>query len=346
MFVKKIAVWLVCLALLLPGVVRADVAAAKAAYMRGMAQQKAKQYQAAIYEYEASLQAEPRYAYSYKQMGTCYYYMGDKVKAVESYDKYLVAVPNDAPIRKFADSIRGQAGTGVSQARSLPKWGIGLATGFNTYGMADWNAAYGDSGSSSTYSYKGATMGGGLGMGTKVRYRITPNWEAALNIGYLMSSSSSTSSSTYNNYSSKIDYSLSALWIGPQGSFILPDVVKNLNISFGLELGYLTLMGAGYTGSSTSSSSTSSGTGTYAGSGFGGKISSGADWFFSKNFSLGVDLGYRMASIGKVEEAYSYSGGGGSGSGSDTLTKAYPSEENLPLDYSGVAIGLGLTFWL
>lgn len=97
---------LLCCFFLAPSPAWADAEAAKAAYMRGVAQQKAGQYQAALSEYEASLQAEPRYVYSYKQMGTCYYYLGQKGKAVAAYDKYLAAYPNDTAIRKFADSIR------------------------------------------------------------------------------------------------------------------------------------------------------------------------------------------------------------------------------------------------
>jgi tetratricopeptide (TPR) repeat protein len=64
--------------LLSAAALRADLAGAQAAYKKGLDLVKAKQYQEAISAFEASLAAEPRYAYSWKYIGTCRYYLGDK----------------------------------------------------------------------------------------------------------------------------------------------------------------------------------------------------------------------------------------------------------------------------
>jgi hypothetical protein len=98
---------LVALMLLLGNVGHAGQAEAKAAYMRGAALEKNKQYDQAITEYKASLAADSHYVYAHKGLGNCYYYKGDKAKAVEHYDAYLAVMPNDAGIKKFADSLRG-----------------------------------------------------------------------------------------------------------------------------------------------------------------------------------------------------------------------------------------------
>lgn len=88
----------------------ADLTQAQAAYTRGVQQERARNYQAAIREFQDSLAADPRYVYANKEMGNCDYYQGDKAGALENYDKYLAVVPSDSRVKALADYLRGQVG--------------------------------------------------------------------------------------------------------------------------------------------------------------------------------------------------------------------------------------------
>ncbi len=98
-------------------VARAGVPEAKAAYTRGLALEKSKQYAQAIQEYEAALAAEPRYVYANKQLGNCYYFQGDKAAALKQYDTYLAAVPGDLAVKGVADGLRAAGGASANSAK-------------------------------------------------------------------------------------------------------------------------------------------------------------------------------------------------------------------------------------
>ena len=94
--------------------VHATAEGAKAAFMKGLAKEKAKDYQGAITDYQAALQEYPGYIYANKQMGNCYYYMGDKAQALKNYDAYLAVKKDDATTKAFADKMR-PAGDSAAQ---------------------------------------------------------------------------------------------------------------------------------------------------------------------------------------------------------------------------------------
>jgi tetratricopeptide (TPR) repeat protein len=89
---------------------------ARDAYMRGLALERVKNYAGAGQEYKKSLTLDPHYAWSWRQIGNCYYYLGYKDKAVQAYDTYLRTFPQDAAIKKFADSLRAGARSGAQAA--------------------------------------------------------------------------------------------------------------------------------------------------------------------------------------------------------------------------------------
>ena len=102
-----------CLALLcmLPTMAAASLDGAKAAYVRGAAKEKAKDYAGAVVEYRAALAEYPAYVYADKGIANCLYYQGDSAGALVEYDKYLKAIPSDVATKGFADRLRSQFGT-------------------------------------------------------------------------------------------------------------------------------------------------------------------------------------------------------------------------------------------
>lgn len=109
---------------------------ARDAYLRGLALEKVRNYAGAGQEYKKSLTLDPRYAWSWRQIGNCYYYLGYKDKAVQAYDYYLKTFPTDAAIKKFADSLRAGAASGARPAAAPSKEGV--------YYMGGWPVIKGD----------------------------------------------------------------------------------------------------------------------------------------------------------------------------------------------------------
>jgi hypothetical protein len=348
MHVKFVRVLVVLAALSVPFGLRADADGAKAAYMRGIQKEKAKDYGAAANEYLAAVAAYPNYYWAYKQLGTCYYYMGNKPKAVEYYDKYLTYAPQDTAIKKFADSIRpagsaapAEVASSVGQvAPPLKHWGLGLDLGFNTYAMGDWNKVFSSGGSGT-----GGTINSGLGLAGDFRYRFTPSWWAGLNVGYLMASSTYTGPA---GSGTTVNIGLPALLLGPEGGYSFENVLQHLNLNLGLGAGYLMLMGASSTGSSSGGGYSSSWTDTYSGSGFGMRIFGSADWYFLPSLSAGMTLGYRLASASSITDNYSsqFTYGGSTTSSSSSATLKNSDGSNSSFDYSGAEINLAITYWM
>lgn len=86
----------------------ATLEGAKAAYLRGTALERAKDYKGAIAQYHQALAEDARYAYANKQMGNCYYYLGDKVQALANYDIWLNVKKDDEATRAFAERLRAE----------------------------------------------------------------------------------------------------------------------------------------------------------------------------------------------------------------------------------------------
>ncbi|MES2200641.1 MAG: tetratricopeptide repeat protein [candidate division FCPU426 bacterium] len=125
----------------------ASVEAAKAAYQRGVSLERNKQYTEAIKEYQAALDASPNYFYAHKQMGTCYYYLGDKSSALAHYDAYLAKAP-DAAIKSLADKMRAAGVTPASASGSAASSSEAggpsnnLYTNLGSLALAVFNAGY------------------------------------------------------------------------------------------------------------------------------------------------------------------------------------------------------------
>ncbi|MES2201015.1 MAG: hypothetical protein V4498_02060 [candidate division FCPU426 bacterium] len=94
---------------------------AKAAYMRGVAKSAAKDYQGAITEYLEALVESPRYVYANKQMGTCYYHLGNVPQAIKNYEIYLAVYPNDTEVRNFTDHLKQSGAPEEASEDTLPQ---------------------------------------------------------------------------------------------------------------------------------------------------------------------------------------------------------------------------------
>lgn len=65
-----------------------------------------KDYNGALQDYQAAVNANPNSAAAYQGEGTCYYYLGQKPKAMEAYQKALQLDPNNTALQNFVNSIK------------------------------------------------------------------------------------------------------------------------------------------------------------------------------------------------------------------------------------------------
>lgn len=89
-----------------PAALTAGRPEAEGAFQQGLNLERQRQYAAALQQYQAALEEDASYSAARRQAGNCAYYLGDKARALQFYDAYLAEVPNDAAIRKLADSLR------------------------------------------------------------------------------------------------------------------------------------------------------------------------------------------------------------------------------------------------
>lgn len=331
-----------------PLALRADVAAAKAAYDQGLALERAKDYQGAIAKYDAALAAEPRYAWANRQKGTCYYMLGKKADSLAAYDAYLAVVKNDAKTKAFADRLRKEvpAGAAASAGGGGRKWRVAPTLGYTMLSFKDWNDAVKPTTTApSTGTATYPTVSSGLTLGLGFGYSIKPALELGLDLDYFLVSAKSTYKDTGTD--SSTDYGFNLLYLGPQVTYTFARVAGGkLGINGGLGLGMGTLMGSS-SGKSTSGSFSSSSKGSYSGSGFGFKLKLGMDYAFTPGFGLGLDLGYRILSVSKVAANTSYTNAAGvttEYSGTLQTFSSTGSPKDLPLDYSGIDLKLGANF--
>lgn len=324
-----------------PQALHADAAKAKALFEQGLVLERAKDFKGAIAKYQAALAAEPRYAWAHRQIGTCQYQLGDKAAALRSYDAYLAVVKNDARTQAFADRLRQELGPSPSAPAAagadgdLRKWRLAPTLGFHTLSFKDWNESVTPANPVSGSTYP--TVSSGLSVGLGLGYALSQALELGLDLDYFLVGAQSKSSGTGSE--TTIDYNFNLLWLGPQARYTFARAAGGkLAWSAGLGLGYGMLM-SGYEGKSTSPGSGSTFKGTLSGGGLGFKLGAGAQWAFSPGFSLGLDLGYRILSVAKVDVSGSSTSGGTTTTMDYTLKKA--GNADMPLDYSGLDSKLG-----
>ena len=350
---KRITGWalvLVLTFLALP--LHADLESAKAAYQRGAQLEQAKQYNAAITEYQSALAAEPRYAYAWKQIGNCRYYLGDKAGALQAYDEYLAVVKTDAKTQAFTDRLRAEAPAPAAAAAVTgavavaTRWRAGLDFGYHTLSFSQWNEDWKSVPASSGSTYP--TIDSGLSLGATFGYRVIPKLDLGLDIDYYIVGTSlkATASGGGISYESSTTYNFDAIWIGPSVGYDLLQLSNGLTVNGGLALGWFSLMGAGSDGTSTYTfygiSSSSSSKSTYSGSSLGTKAKLGLSWKASALFTATLDVGYRIASIPKISYSSSNTSGSTTVTSTGTLSRfGATSSGDLALDYSGLDLRLG-----
>jgi hypothetical protein len=336
----------------------ADVDQAKTYYMAGMKLQLQKQYQSAIDQYEKSLQAEPRYVYSYKQIGTCKYYLGDQPGALAAYIKYETSIPSDAATQTFinrleATGVKPAADTENPLPAQLPSHtdlgmfpgGINLALelGYNTYAMSDYNSDIAQNTAviqNAGGTVSGGTINGGFEVGLNAAYAFNPALKLGLDLDYLLASSQITGN-LGTVFSETQSYSFPLLWIGPEFDYAFYNSGP-LRIRGQLGVGYTMLVGAGSTLSATDNANPTfdtSGTQTFAGNGYGFKVGPGLDWAFNPNFLIALDLEYREAMINTITYNASITQNGHTTTQSGTATDniiGSQGHSNASLDYSGL----------
>ncbi len=243
-----LALWAVSI----PG--SAGVEEAKAAYARGMALEKTKNYAGAAMEFEAALRESPNYFYAIKQLGTCRYYLGDKAAALGCYEAYLQQQPSDTAAASFAQSLRKAGvqatpftlpGDSTAPAASAPsERGTGKRFGLRVGG------GYAGGLGGESYGRNVSTGGGYLvSPGAGLAYSIEPlfalNDRIEFGLGFFSSGFSASGSSSYtsnpgNNVTQ--DSSTYAFSTVPiiASVYIKQPVWKKLSLVLGFGAGYAT----------------------------------------------------------------------------------------------------------
>jgi hypothetical protein len=70
-------------------------------YKNGLALERTKRYSEAVKAFEEAIAINPRYAWAYRDLGTCYYYLGDMESARHAYAQYLALNPRDTQTKAF-----------------------------------------------------------------------------------------------------------------------------------------------------------------------------------------------------------------------------------------------------
>jgi len=205
---------------------------------------------------------------------------------------------------------------------------------FNTVGMSDMNDYLALQGA--TYVLLGATnvsvdkASSGIGGGGAVTYGFTPNIEAELGFDFLSTSGdvNFTDPSTGTAYKDTISLPLFGITIG--GAYVFPDVTQGLDLKIGLRVAYDMISGGKYTPGFPGTTGAD-----LTGSGVGFGVLVGGEYFMTPEFSLGLNLGYDIASLTPITQ---------SSSGVSSTAKN-ASGNNIAADYSGLAVQVGVSYY-
>jgi hypothetical protein len=246
-------------------------------------------------------------------------------------------VKNDPNTQAFADRLRTQvpggeapAAAGAAAATAVKgggkKWRIAPTLGYHLLSFKDWNDIAKPANTPASPGTTYATVSSGFSLGAGFGYALSQALELGLDLDYYLVGAQAKSGT--GAAASTTDYNFNLLWAGPQASYTFARVAGGkLGFDAGLGLGFGILMGSFNVKNPGASIN-----GSISGSGLGFKAKLGADWDFSPGFGLGLDLGYRILSVPKVEVALN-------GGNSFTFKKA--GNTDLPLDYSGLDMKLG-----
>lgn len=229
-----------------------------------------------------------------------------------------------------------------------PGFGIAIGGGYSTVSFTDWNNEISNELAhpttlSGTYDLtsSGGTVSDGFNIDLDLRYKFSPMFMAGLDIEYLDAPSELSVELSQTNGSGTYDLTedttltFSTIYVGPSVYFCIPDSIFRI----GGGIGYFTLFNASSnfskdlatTGSYGAQDITTNGINNLAGSSIAGKVSLGMDCFLDSKMSIGVDIGYRFATITQVT------------SNGSPLKKLDGTD--VALDFSGVFSILSVGFW-
>jgi tetratricopeptide (TPR) repeat protein len=111
---------LLALLLLAPLRLRASLSDAKAAYLKGLKFEIAKDYDSAIAAYDDCLDAYPTYVFAHRELANCDYYLGRLNDAAKECAIYLTVHPEDEQVQAFAKRL-SESGAGGTDTGIIPE---------------------------------------------------------------------------------------------------------------------------------------------------------------------------------------------------------------------------------
>ena len=319
---------------------------------RAIQAEREKKYPEAIELYQQTLKENPNDARPFRGLGNCYYFQGNPDAALLAYNEYLKAYPSDFQIKAFVNKLGGAPETDKTEeivrrkkkkervkVEAIDPYGkffFGGSLGYGLYSMTEFKSALGADShqtGSGTYSKNSTAPSSGVEFSVFANYGITRAFGIGLDLEYWLASGTQNISSTGSGTSSlSTTFNENVLFVGPSASFH-QSLRPRLSLGISVQPGWLTLYGAG-----TSGSYSSTGSGTYSetfssthnGSAFGiqGFIDLTFDWKSHLNVSLGI--GGRSAKISEVTQTRTAGTLPYNGPVIDPVTK-----NKVPLDYSG-----------
>jgi hypothetical protein len=238
----------------------------------------------------------------------------------------------------FAQDMQQGAGT----PNEHKKMSIGLWGGYTTTDMTDVN----DNVKNLMPLGSITKITDGYSLAADFLFEVSPHLSIGPRVEYVYPNQGKATSPVFLEYKQTL-YLIPVL-VGGRYAFVDN---KNFNLSFGLFGG----VGLGY-GDSKSILAVAPSLETetkYDGSDFAGDAMLGAQFSLGHNVYLGLDLGYRMASISKMNVSSTAlntgaSGGGGGGGGGGYAPSKAPVQDtsgnNLKYDFSGLIANIGVNF--
>jgi hypothetical protein len=259
-----------CLVLLLFYPLRgpaADAGTAASAYEQGFLLEKKGNYAAARDEFGLMQPGDPFYVNSRRELGNCYYYLGEKSKALPYYDAYLAARPDDTRFAAFVENLRkslpaapAEAAASVVAAepfkiryslRGSLGYGMALSSDGFGYGRFDnftttvcSNCFYLESGvGEDVHTDKGypAAPGAGLAYSFEALALLIPQVEVGIGAFPLSLDSQASSSATFNGGYFRSDSSHTRFQTLPFIATVygkIPMGFPRLSLVLGLGMGY------------------------------------------------------------------------------------------------------------